>query len=254
MRAESRGGSRGFTLAELLVTLGIIVFLVAISVPTLGPLMRSTSVDRTASIIRGGLMAARGAAVARREAGICWIVSGSVWESGELSPVSAHSYTLDLTGDNAIIIDNKDSRFSADSAWKSYEKNDAYPPGSEDDNYYGAEGASGGATGTASWTFDIPSQEGLDGQIGQLTVEGWWPRWDSYTAGDTQWTISHAPTEDTDQTSTTKTVSQYGQGNEWETIGTFPFRCGGGDYTITLTNATGQYGRYIYADAVKISG
>ena len=100
MRACFSGKEAAFTLVELLVALTIIVALTLLALPAIGPMISVNSVDSAANTLRGALIYARNAAVARQTDGFCWLANGSVIESGVLNPVfggSAEFVSTDAT-------------------------------------------------------------------------------------------------------------------------------------------------------------
>lgn len=241
MNANKRTACRGFTLAELLITLGIMALLVAVSVPTLGPMLRTTSVDHAASIIRGGLMGARGAAVARREAGVCWTVSGSVWDSGPLFPVISDGHTIDVD----IVVDSSGAGFSPGFGWEHATHSSAHGG-----SFY--EGGDDEQNTPSVWNFDIPTAPGIDGLRADFEVRAHWPN-RSMAEVVTRWTLTHAPTRDTGSTRTVLHERQDQGGGDWNDLGTFPLLAGE-SYSVTLNPAREGSSRFALADAIEIKG
>ena len=247
-------GKKAFTLAELLVALSIIVLLTLISIPAIDPMLRVSSVDSAANIIKNALLHARNSAIAQRRTGTCWIRSGPIVDSGALLPVYGTASTLDLsvsTG-KAIVVDNTDPGFvpSGTATWTT------------ETTYSGHYGTSshlcrvvnGAPTGTATWSFTIPAPTGMREVTGMLTVEARWPMLDpTPTKGisDAQFRVYY---EGADGLTSTVIPGCNLDGTGMKTGG-FLFKCGN-TYRVELNNATTltDLTRYITADAIRVSG
>ena len=260
MKSRLQPAKSGFTLVELLVTLAIICVLTLVSLPAMGPMIQSNRMDGAANTIKSAFLYARNSAVAEGQTGACWLVAGFVADSGTVTPVVGVQLQVNLTGANALLIENSHrtgtgNYFEVTGSPAPVQGTDwtdsTFVAGYSGTNYTWIHSSlhySPAKTFTGVWHFDIPQLAGAEDSTGTLTVEAWWPKSTAYCVTDATFSVY------SEAGSQPFTLNQQTVGNSWYSFGTFSFKCGS-SYRVELSNTSVMTGdRYVYADAIRVSG
>jgi hypothetical protein len=111
--------------------------------------------------------------------------------------------------------------------------------GYNDGAYFSTASVTGAPSASAVWAATLPAD-------GEYAVYAWY-RAGTNRAPDARYVVHHAGGD------TVVTINQRLHGFTWRYLGTYGFEAGE-DVRLTLTNQSGQAGRIVVADAVRIGG
>jgi prepilin-type N-terminal cleavage/methylation domain-containing protein len=244
MTQQRRHSDSGFTLAELLVALTIVIILTLIAIPSVQPLIKAQSVDGAANIVRAALMHSRNTAVAQSTEAYCWLAPGSVYESGTIAPPpSSTPVDIEIIIDNEDLVEREDPegywtcRFEKTSYWTVATPGTDYTWGASmerlSDSY-----ANGAGDDVVTWHFNLARNA-------TLKAYGYWAAYSD--RGTVKFAIDHGGSPATSTVSKDQTQN----GQQWVLLGEYTFQAGA--RKISLSD-DGVYSKVIVADAVKLTG
>jgi len=230
VRTQDRRTNTGFTLTELLVALGIVVLLAALSIPAIEPMIKVKNVDSAANLVQGAILTVRNMAVAEGTQAYCWTVAGSVYDMGLVTNSAAVGGAVT---DINIIVDNQTSGkyTKTGTPWSNFAE-----------GYLNNTDALNTSTGSATWTFTLPPGTGT------LTVNAYWT---AYTNRATNVYYKVLTAEGREETFGPFSQKLGAAGGEWHQICQRPF-IGGGDRYVKVDVVAAN--AWVMADAVQILG